>query len=125
MSVFWPRVRIHRIDIERLWVHIPPTVDIKFLSCARSPSLLSPFGKMSTDFWWQGVLHVELGLKILVYSFANWLLTVIAFPLELKPISEMLATNSTHTHTRTHRIWLVKLRITYFWYTLLGSQNML
>ena len=31
------------------WVQIPPTVDIKFLLCARSPSLLSPFGKMSND----------------------------------------------------------------------------
>ena len=45
----------------------PTTVDIKFLSCARSPNLISPFGKMSTDVWWQGVLHIELALKILVY----------------------------------------------------------
>ena len=45
----------------------PTTVDIKFLSCARSPNLHSPFGKMSTDLWWQEVLHIELGLKILVY----------------------------------------------------------
>ena len=45
----------------------PTTVDITFLSCARSPNLLSPFGKMSTEFWWQRVLHIELGFKILVF----------------------------------------------------------
>ena len=67
----------------------PTMVDIKFLSCARSPNLLSPFDKMSTDFWWQGVLHIELGLKILVYILA----------LELKPITDVLDTNSTHTNT--------------------------
>ena len=60
-------LRIRHIGILMLWVQIPPKIDIKFLSCARSPSLISPCGKMSTAFWWQGVLHVELGLKILVY----------------------------------------------------------
>ena len=59
---FLASLRIRLIGIERLWVQIPLTVDIKFLSCARSPSLLSPFGKISTDFWWRGVLHMELGL---------------------------------------------------------------
>ena len=59
--------RIRGIDNLRLWVQIPPTVDIKFLSCARSSNLHGPFGKMSTDFWWQGVFHIELSLKILVY----------------------------------------------------------
>ena len=59
--------RIRRIDIQMLCDQIPPTVDIKFLSCARSPNLHSPFGKMRTDLWWQEVLHIELGLKSLVY----------------------------------------------------------
>ena len=67
MSVFWPR-REYAVLISRmLWVQIPPTVDIKFLSCTRPPNLHSPFGKMSTDCWWQGVLHIELGHKILDY----------------------------------------------------------
>ena len=79
-----------------LWVQIPRTVDIKFLSCARSPNLHSPFGKMSTDFWWQGVLHIDLGLKYWYMSFADWLLTVIAFAHGMKPISDVLDTNTTH-----------------------------
>ena len=93
----------------------PTTVDITFLSCARSPNLLSSFGKMSTDFWWQGVLHIELALKILVYVLCT----------------RVEGDNRRARHkqyTRTHiRIFLkiVKLRIIYFWYTLLYSQNLI
>ena len=58
-------------------------------------------------------------------SFANWLLTVIECPLELKPIFDVLDTNS-NTCTHAHRIFLkiVKLRIIYSCYTLLYSQNL-
>ena len=66
MSVFWPHREFAVLILETEGSN-PPTVDIKFLSCARSPSLHSPFGKMSVDFWWQGVLHIERGLKILVH----------------------------------------------------------
>ena len=67
MRVFWPRREFAVLISRGCGLKSRPRVDIKFLSCARSPSLLSPFGKMSTDFWWQGVIHMELGLKILVY----------------------------------------------------------
>ena len=43
----WQHVRLSN---KRLWVRIPPTAEILFLSCARSPGLLSAFGKMSTGF---------------------------------------------------------------------------
>ena len=45
---------VTRWTVERLYVQMPPTTEIKFLSCARSPGLLSQFGKMSTDFRWPG-----------------------------------------------------------------------
>ena len=31
--------------------------EMKFLSCARYPGLLSRFGKMSPGFWWPGPSH--------------------------------------------------------------------
>ena len=47
--VFWPR-REFVVQISRCFGFKSYHVDIKFLSCACSPNLLSPFGKMSTDF---------------------------------------------------------------------------
>ena len=96
--------RIRHIDIQRLWVQIPPTVDIKFLWCARSPSLLSPFDKMSTDYWRQISSTWSSVLKYWSMSFADQLLTVIAFALELMPIPDVLDTNSTHTHTSSQHM---------------------
>ena len=46
-----------------------------------------------TSMW---VLHIELGLKYGSMSFADWLWSVIAPALELKPIPELLDTNNTH-----------------------------
>lgn len=43
------------------------------LSCACSPGLLGPFGKMRTGFWWPGILQIELGLKMQIYC---WLTVV-------------------------------------------------
>ena len=44
-----------------------------------------------------GVLHIELDLKYVSVSFADWLWSVIAPPLGLKTIPDLLDTNSTHT----------------------------
>ena len=73
-----PRIRrIVYLD----WVQIPPTVDIKFLSCARSLNLLSPFGKMSSDFDGRDFFTLSWVLKYWSMSFADWLMRVIALAL--------------------------------------------
>ena len=67
----------------------PNTVDIKFLSPARSPNLHSPFGKMSSDFSGREFTALSSVLKYWSMSFA----------LELKPISDVLDTQTVHTNT--------------------------
>ena len=52
---------------------------------------------MHTIFSAGGVLHIELGLKIRVMSFADWLWSVITLTIGLKTIPDLLDTNSTHT----------------------------
>ena len=67
----------------------------QFLSCARSPGLLSPFGEMSTGFRWPD-FATKLGLKIRVYAL-RWLAVSVIVPgLGLKTIPDLLDTNSTH-----------------------------
>ena len=109
-----------------LWVRIPPAVDIKFLSCARSSNLHSPFGKISTDFWWQGVLHIDLGLKILVYVLC-WLVIdsdciCARFEADIRR-----ARHKQYTHTHRHRIILeiVKHRIDFMVYTFIFTKFVL
>ena len=97
------------------WVQIRSTVDIKFLQCARSPSLLIPFGKMSIDFDGRKFSMWSSVLKYWSMSFADWLLRVIALALGF----EADIRRAWHKqYTYEHRIWLVKLWITYFWYKL-------
>ena len=70
---------------------------LKFLSCAHSPDLLSPYGKMSTGFQWQGSSTYSWDLKYGSTSFADWLWSVIALALGFKTIPDLQDTNSTHT----------------------------
>ena len=88
MGVFWPRREF----------------DIKFLPCARSPILLSLFGKMSTDFDGRDSSMWRSVLKYWSMSIANWLLRVIALALGFEAISDVLDTSSTHTHTRASHL---------------------
>ena len=74
---------------------------------ARSPGLLSPFGKMGTGFRWLGSSQ-SLDLKYGCISFADWLRSTIAPVLGLKMITDLPDTNSMHTsiahvhHTAPH-----------------------
>ena len=63
------------MSIKRLCGRIPPTAEIKFPSCARSPDLLIPFGKKKDWLSVGRVLHIELELKIRVYVLC-WLAVV-------------------------------------------------
>ena len=60
------------LSIKILWVRIPPMAQNKYLSCARSPVWLSPFGWNENRISVAGVLHIELGLTIRVYGLRKW-----------------------------------------------------
>ena len=60
----------------------------------RTVKLAPTFGGRESSTW-------SRVLKYRSVSFADWLLTVIAPVLGLKPISDVLDTNSTHTRTHT------------------------
>ena len=82
-------------------------------------SLLSPFGKMSTDRDGRESSILSSVLKYWSMSFAYWLLRVIALALRFEADIRR-AGYTQYTHTHRHRIFLeiVKHRIDYFWYKL-------
>ena len=68
-----------------------------FLSCARSPGLLSQFDKMSTGFRWPRSFTYSWDLKYESMAFADWNWSVIAPALGLKTIPDLLDTITIHT----------------------------
>ena len=71
---------------------------------------------MAPVLFHEAIWHIDEAYTPALYESHN---------LELKPIFDVLDTNSTHEHT--HRIFLkiVKLRSIYFSYTILYSQNLI